>query len=59
MSMTQAERDVLDAARDAVTIEQHGTITVADISKNHERVGALVRAVAKLKQAGADYWRER
>ena len=34
-------------------------VIVANISKDHEHIGALVRAVFKLKQGDQDYWRER
>ena len=57
--MTQAERDVLDAAIAAVVIEQRGRFEVADISTDAKRVGALVRAVRVLasERAKASYWR--
>jgi hypothetical protein len=47
--MTQDERDVIEAAKAAVTIEDGDRIVVADISKDPERIGALVRTVVRLR----------
>lgn len=56
--MTQDERDVLNAAIRAVHVEERGKIVVADISKDANAIGDLIRAVAKLQRSRQDYWRE-
>ncbi|HEY6056204.1 MAG TPA: hypothetical protein VIU86_19900 [Gaiellaceae bacterium] len=57
--MTQAERDVIEAARAAVDVTPTGRVIVADITSNGERLGALVKAVVALnrERASTSYWR--
>lgn len=56
--MTPAEKTVLLAAKDIVEITQGGPLFVADLSKDHAKIGIFIRAVARLKQGTAeDYWR--
>lgn len=59
--MTQAERDVIDAARAAVCARDEGRVTVFDIVHEGDKLGALVRAVMRLERerSGGGYWRER
>jgi hypothetical protein len=57
--MTQAERDVIDAARAAVHVDTTGRVIVGDMVRDSEKLGALVRAVMRLnsERVASAYWR--
>jgi hypothetical protein len=57
--VTQAERDVIEAARAAVDVTPTGRFIVADITRDGEKLGALVKAVVALnrERAATSYWR--
>lgn len=57
--MTQAERDVIEAARAAVETKAAGRVMVADITGDGKKLGALVKAVVQLdrERATNSYWR--
>jgi hypothetical protein len=57
--MTQAERDVIDAARAAVRVDTTGRVIVGDMVRDSEKLGALVRAVMRLnsERVASAYWR--
>lgn len=61
MKMTAQERDVLQAAREAVTVQQVGKITTGDLVKDEAAIKKLVYAVMCLEcpVTHPDYWRER
>ncbi len=57
--MTKAQRDLLEAASQAVNVEKRGNLTFADISKDPEKVSALIRAVVRWRgDQETNYWRE-
>jgi hypothetical protein len=57
--MTQAERDVIEAARAAVHVDTTGRLIVGDIVRDSEKLAALVRAVMRLnsERLTSAYWR--
>lgn len=57
--MTQAERDVIEAARAAVEVKATGRVMVADITGTAEKLSALVKAVVRLNRErdANSYWR--
>jgi hypothetical protein len=57
--MTQAERDVIEAARAAVVVKLGSRVVAGDIVSDPEKLAALVRAVMRLEteRERAGYWR--
>jgi hypothetical protein len=57
--MTQAERDVIEAARAAVVVQPSGNVMVGNVTSDTEKLRALVRAVVHLDaaRAASEYWR--
>ncbi len=57
--MTQAERDVIEAARAAVYTMTNERYVVADITADGEKRSALVKAVVALnrERVTLSYWR--
>ena len=57
--MTQVERDVIEAARAAVVVQASGRVMLGDVTRDPEKLAALVRAVVYLnaERVASAYWR--
>ena len=56
--VTKEQREVYEAAIDAVDVDDNGRMVYADISRDPEKVSRLVKAVMALKSRRYQYWRE-